>query len=87
MRSVFKKYIYEAEFEGTVLELLSPIGLLEGVKDLSIDDLEEYEVAYLLKVLVKEEFGGVIMLSELLQIMENFGLYDDDEFDGNSGTE
>jgi len=32
----------------------------------------------LLKVLSKSELDGAIMLDELLQIMENFGLYDQD---------
>ena len=58
-------------------ELLSPIGLLEGIKSLGIDDLEERDVAFLLRVLTKPELDGAILVEELLQIMENFGLYEE----------
>lgn len=61
-------------------ELLSPIGLLEGIKILGIDDLEERDVAYLLRVLTKPELDGAILVEELLQIMENFGLYEEGEY-------
>lgn len=47
-------------------ELLSPIGLLEGIKILGIDDLEERDVAYLLRVLTKPELDGAILVEELL---------------------
>ncbi len=55
------------------------MGLIEGIKELGITDLTEQEVDYLLKVLSKPELDGAILMQELLQIMENFGLYDDDE--------
>lgn len=64
--------------DGTPVELLSPVGLLEGIKELGIDDLEEKEVSYLLRVLTKPELDGAILVEELLQIMENFGLYDEE---------
>lgn len=32
-----------------------------------------------MRVLTKPELDGNIVMSELLQIMENLGLYDDDE--------
>lgn len=33
----------------------------------------------MLKVLQKPEFEGAILMQEFLQIMENFGLYDDEQ--------
>jgi len=57
--------------------LLSPDGLIEGIRGLGIDDLQEIEISYLLKVLSKPELDGAILMQEFLQIMENFGLYDD----------
>ena len=36
----------------------------------------------MLRVLKKPELQGAIVLQELLQIMENLGLYDDDENNG-----
>jgi hypothetical protein len=64
------------------LELLSPIGFLEGVKEAAaIDDLTEMEAACLLRVLAKPELDNAIILNEFTMIMENFGvpdIYDDE---------
>lgn len=59
--------------------MISPMDFLQGIKDIGIEDLSESEVTYLLKVLSKNELDGAIMLQELLTIMENFGLYDDQD--------
>ena len=77
VRQVLQEHIFPAEIDGDQYELLSPEGLLESCRDLGIDDLTEKEVRYLLKVLSKPELDGAILMQELLQIMENFGLYDD----------
>lgn len=79
VRSAFKEHIFAVEVNNEALELIAPMGFLEGLKHLGIDDLAEIEVTYLLKVLSKSELDGAIMVDELLQIMANFGLYDDDE--------
>lgn len=55
------------------------MGLLEGIKALGIEDLSEKEVAYLMRVLNKPELDGAIVMPEFLQIMENLGLYEQDE--------
>ena len=55
------------------------MGLLEGIKVLGINDLSEKEIAYLLRVLTKPELDSAIVMPEFLQIMENLGLYDDDQ--------
>jgi hypothetical protein len=62
--------------------LLSPIGFLEGIKDLGIIDLEEVEVACLMRVLTKPNLENAILVKELVVIMENFGIFDDEEEDG-----
>ena len=59
------------------LELLSPIGFLEGIKELGIVDLEEVEVACLMRVLTKPNLENAILLKELVVIMENFKIFDD----------
>lgn len=79
VRRVFQRSIFDAEIDKQLYELLSPEGLLEGIRDLGIDDLSDLEINYLLKVLSKPELDGAILMQELLQIMENFGLYDDEE--------
>jgi hypothetical protein len=60
--------------DGTVIELLSPIGFLEGIKELNITDLEEVEVACLMRVLTKPDLDNAILLRELIVIMENFSI-------------
>jgi hypothetical protein len=78
VRMAFQPFIIREEFEGEALELLSPIGFLEGVKELGVTDLEEVEVACLMRVLTKADLENAILLRELIVIMENFGIQDDD---------
>ena len=68
---------------------MTPNGLLEGLKTvLGIDNLTDIEVKYLLRVLTKPELGNSIVLQELIQIMENLGLYEDsDEEERNENQE
>ena len=42
-------------------------------------DLEEVEVACLMRVLTKPNLENAILLKELIVIMENFGILDDEE--------
>jgi len=44
VREIFKSSLFPAVIDGDEYELLTPMGLLEGVKDLGIDDLSELEV-------------------------------------------
>lgn len=60
-------------------ELLSPYDLLQGIKDLGIEDLQKIEITYLMKVLSKPELNGNILLLELLQIMDNIVLTENPE--------
>ena len=87
-RSIFTKYSIPEQFpDGTVLELLSPIGFLEGVKEASgvqAEELTEMEAACLLRVLAKPELDNAIILNEFTMIMENFGvpdIYDEEAAD------
>ena len=43
VRAIFNRNIFEAEIDGEQYELLSPMGLLEGIKDLNIE-LQEMEI-------------------------------------------
>ena len=79
--------MFEAEISGQILELLTPQGLIDGVKKLGIDDLTDKEVQYLLRVLTKPELEGAIVMQELLQIMENLGLYDDSQAENEDDEE
>jgi len=39
VRAIFQNNIFDADIDGEQYELLSPMGLLEGIKALNIDDL------------------------------------------------
>jgi hypothetical protein len=69
------------------LELLSPIGFLEGVKELGVTDLEEVEVACLMRVLTKADLENAILLRELIVIMDNFGIQDDNRGEENENED
>lgn len=77
----FEKHIQAQDVEGEQVLLMNPVGFLEGIKDLGIDDLEEIEIACLMRVLAKPNMDSAILLSELIVIMENFGIGEDDEGD------
>ena len=62
IREVFQDQIFEADIDGQSVELLSPMGLLEGIKALGIEDLTEKEIAYLMRVLTKPELDGAIII-------------------------
>lgn len=80
VRSIFTKFAVPEIFpDRTVLELLSPLSFLEGIKELGLDDLQEIEAACLMRVLAKPELENAIILNELALIMENFGVPDGDE--------
>jgi hypothetical protein len=63
---------------------LSPIGFLEGVKDLGVTDFEEVEIACLMRVLTKADLENAILLRELIVIMDNFGIQDDEGNENNA---
>lgn len=66
---------------------MSPIAFLEGIKELGLDDLSEMEAACLLRVLTKPELDSAIILNELILIMENFGVVDNYEEEGEDEDE
>ena len=87
MRALFKEHIFETEVQGQMLELLTPDGLLDGIKALGITDLTEKDSRYLLRVLTKPELEGTIVVQELLQIMENLGFKEEYENNDESSSE
>ncbi len=66
---------------------MSPIGFLEGVKELGVTDLEEVEVACLMRVLTKADLENAILLRELIVIMDNFGIQDDNRGEENENED
>jgi len=75
VRQVFLKYSQPELFkDGSILELMSPRGFLEGVRDIGFDDVTEMEAACLMKVLAKPELDNSVILNEFVLIMENFGV-------------
>ena len=79
VRQAFKGFVVREELEeGQFVELLSPVGFLEGVKALGLTDLAEVEVACLMRVLTKADLENAILVKELVLIMENFGILDEE---------
>jgi hypothetical protein len=75
VKQVFLKYSQPEQFkDGSVLELISPRGFLEGVREVGFDDVTEMEAACLMKVLSKPELDNAVILNEFVLIMENFGI-------------
>jgi hypothetical protein len=76
-RQIFTPFSIPEQFpDGTILELMTPIAFLEGVKEAGLDNLSEMEAACLLRVLAKPELDNAIILNEFTMIMENFGVID-----------
>ena len=84
VRGIFTKYSIPEIFpDRTILELLSPSSFLEGLKETGIEDLQEFEVACLMRVLTKPELDNAVILNEFIMIMENFGIMDQLDEDEN----
>ena len=84
VRGIFTKFSVPEVFpDRTVLDLLSPGGFIEGIKEAGIDDLQEFEVACLMRVLAKPELDNAVILNEFVMIMENFGVMDHMEDEDN----
>ena len=49
------------------------------MKGLGIGDLEEIDVACLMRILTKPDIENAILLQELIIIMENFGIHDNNQ--------
>jgi len=81
VRKAFKDFVIREELEedGQFIELLSPMGFLEGLKEMGITDFEEVEVACLMRVLTKADLENAILVKELVVIMENFGIQDEED--------
>lgn len=82
VKHVFGKYsVPEQMPDRSVLELLSPAGLVDGIREAGIPDLKDQEAQCLMSVLAKPELDNAIILNELILIMENFGVIDHGEED------
>ena len=82
VRAIFTKFSTPEIFpDRTILELLSPPGFVEGLKETGIEELDEFEMASLMRVLAKPELDNSVILNEFVMIMENFGVPDSPEED------
>lgn len=79
VEAAFERFVQMEEIEGEQMLLMSPVGFLEAIRDLGIEDFEEIEVACLMRVLAKPNMDSAILLTELIVIMENFGIGDDED--------
>lgn len=81
-RAIFSKFCSpEIMPDRSVIELMSPVEFLEGVHEVGIDDLTQFEASCMMRVLAKPELDNGIILNEFVLIMENFGVPDSLEDD------
>ena len=74
VHSIYAPYIITEVIEGHQIQLLSPLHFLEGLKNLQILDFTELEIACVMNVLAKPQLDNAILVDELVQIMQNFGV-------------
>ncbi|CAI2385137.1 unnamed protein product [Moneuplotes crassus] len=72
--SLYSDKLEECEYNGKVVQTLSPEHFIQSFQTLGIAHLEEIEIECLLKVLVKSEIGHKILFEDLVMILENFGV-------------
>ena len=75
VRQGFLKFSDPKPFkDGNVLDLMTPRGFMEAIKEIGFDDITETEFGSLMRVLAKPELDGQVILNEFILIMENFGI-------------
>jgi hypothetical protein len=79
VRDHFKEFIMEQDIEGESIELLSPMGFIEGLAALECEDMTELEAKCLLHVLAKQQLNNAILVHELVRIMENFDIFESEK--------
>lgn len=77
IRILYQNEIVTEEIEGQKIELLSPLSFLEGIKALELNDFSELEIACLMNILAKPQLDNAILVDELVQIFENFGIMEE----------
>jgi hypothetical protein len=88
IRQIFAPFSVPEQFpDGSIIELLTPISFLEGVKTIGLTDLTQLEAACILRVLSKPELDNAVILNELVLIMENFGVIENYEEEEESDDE
>ena len=98
IKTLFKDQIQQVSHDHKQIELLTIPDFLEGVRELGIGDLSQRDITCMLKMITKEKVQGNIRVAELVQIMENFGIYeneasgqpqtqDTDEYSLNGGSQ
>lgn len=86
VRDVYEQKAKVLKSDGEEYEIISPDDFIDTFKQLELTDLEETEIECLLRVLLKPEIenpkegdapaevAGNILLSDLVMILENFGV-------------
>lgn len=62
------------ELDQETFEILQPNDFIDAFKELNIEYLEEIEIEWLLRVLLKPEIDDNILFNDLVMILENFGI-------------
>lgn len=72
--SLYEDVIFKKKIDGEEVELISPLDFLNGLRKLGIDDLQTLDYTCLIKVLAINETEKHIRVSDLVQILEDYGI-------------
>ncbi len=74
MRDLIGSYVEREQVEGVEVEFIKPSDFIAIVRDEGVGIQEELELTCLLKVIMKAELGGLILMEELIQLLGKFGV-------------
>ncbi len=72
--ALYEDVIFKKKVEGEEVELISPLDFLNGLRKLGIDDFQSLDYTCLVKVLSINDKEKLIRVSDLVQILEDYGI-------------
>ena len=81
MSAIYKSAAFKQNVEGEIIDLITPMDFVNRLRELDIPDFETIEYACLIKVLSINDEDQYIRLGDLIQIMEDYGLFEAEEDD------
>lgn len=74
LRSLYGDVLQKITIGGETHEILQPNDFIDAFRVIDIASLEEIEIECLLRVLLKPEIDDTILFSDLIMILDNFGV-------------
>jgi len=73
-RHFFSEKAQELEIEGSVWEIIQQHAFMQALEELGVTELAEVDVACLMQVLARPQYGHAIILEELLSFLQSYGV-------------